>query len=92
MASANENGETRDRERKKDTGRRVRREEESVLVDVKEAARLCGISRSMLYKLNSAGRMPKSIRLGTLVRWKRKDIMAWMENGCPTGAVKKRCK
>jgi predicted DNA-binding transcriptional regulator AlpA len=68
------------------------REGESALVDAKEAARLCRISESMLYKLNAAGRMPKPVRLGSLLRWRRRDLLEWIDAGCPTGRPKRSRK
>ena len=61
------------------------REGDSALVDAREAARLCGVSESMLYKLNAAGKMPTPVRLGSLMRWKRRDLLEWIDKGCPTG-------
>ncbi len=59
------------------------REDDSALVDAREAARLCRISPPMLYKLNADGKMPPPIRLGKLMRWRRKEIVEWIEKGCP---------
>ncbi len=61
----------------------VNREGESPLVDAKEAARLCSISESMLYKLNAAGKIPAPVRIGSLLRWKRRELLEWIEAGCP---------
>lgn len=49
-----------------------------ILIDAKEAARLCGVSRSLWYKLQSAGRLPKPKRLGRRVLWVVDDIRAWL--------------
>ena len=68
------------------------REGNPALVDAGEAARLCDVSESMLYKLNAAGNMPAPVRIGSLMRWKRKDIMGWIDEGCPTGGWKKTRK
>jgi predicted DNA-binding transcriptional regulator AlpA len=46
----------------------------------------------MLYKLNAAGRMPTPVRLGSLMRWRRKEIMEWIDAGCPTGGQKETRK
>jgi excisionase family DNA binding protein len=59
------------------------REGESPLVDAKEAAGLCRISESMLYKLNAEGRMPAPVRIGSLMRWRRREILDWIDSGCP---------
>jgi excisionase family DNA binding protein len=75
-----QDGNDEDPERK----RSMHGEDESPLVDAKEAARLCSISESMLYKLNAAGRMPAPVRIGTLLRWKRRDLLEWIDAGCPT--------
>ncbi|TWT92176.1 helix-turn-helix transcriptional regulator [Neorhodopirellula pilleata] len=34
-------------------------------------------------RLVDAGRMPKPIRLGSLVRFLRSDIEQWLADGCP---------
>ncbi len=59
------------------------REGESAMMDAREAAKLCSFSESMLYKLNRAGKMPPPIRIGALLRWKRSDVVRWIEEGCP---------
>jgi predicted DNA-binding transcriptional regulator AlpA len=52
-------------------------------VDAVEAARLCGIGRSLWLGLHSAGRVPAPIRLGRRVLWRREELAAWIEAGCP---------
>ena len=61
------------------------RESDSALLDAREAARLCRVSLPMLYKLNASGRMPCPIKIGSLMRWKRKEILTWIDAGCPAG-------
>ncbi|MCD8350431.1 MAG: hypothetical protein LUC93_07465 [Planctomycetaceae bacterium] len=55
---------------------------EKGLVDVNEAARLCMISASMFYKLNAAGRTPHPVKLGKLLRWRRMELLDWIDAGC----------
>lgn len=62
------------------------------LLDVRAvAALLGGCSRRHVYRLADSGRMPPSIRLGNLVRWRRADLVDWIEGGCkpvrPGGGV-----
>ena len=53
------------------------------LLDVKSvAALLGGCSTRHVYRLADAGRMPRPIRLGNLVRWSRAGLMSWLEGGC----------
>ena len=67
-------------------------ENATALLDVKEASRLCSISAPMLYKLNAAGSMPAPIRIGALMRWRRKEILKWISAGCPMGGKGKTRK
>jgi len=54
-----------------------------LLVDAKEAARLIGISRTLLYGLVSAGRAPPGCRLGRCRRWHVRELEAWSAAGAP---------
>jgi excisionase family DNA binding protein len=53
------------------------------LIDVKQVAELLGCSASMVYRLADSGRLPRSRRLGRLVRWQVGEIRKWVEDGCP---------
>ncbi len=53
------------------------------LVDVRAvAALLGGCSTRHIRRLADAGRMPQPVKLGSLVRWRRTDVMDWIEGGC----------
>ena len=53
------------------------------LLDVKAvAALLGGCSIRHVYRLADAGRMPRPIKLGTLVRWRRSELISWLDSGC----------
>lgn len=54
----------------------------SLLTDAEVAARL-NISRSMLHKLRSQGKVPQAVRLGRCLRWSAETIEAWIKAGCP---------
>ena len=54
------------------------------LLDVRAvAAPLGGCSTRHLYRLADAGRMPRPIKLGTLIRWRRAELMRWIAEDCP---------
>ena len=57
-------------------------EREPALIDAKETSRLCSISTPMLYKLNAMGSMPAPLKIGKLMRWRRKEILRWIDKGC----------
>jgi excisionase family DNA binding protein len=55
------------------------------LLDVRAVAVLLGgCSTRHVHRLADAGRMPRPIKLGTLVRWRRAELEAWIGAGCPS--------
>lgn len=60
------------------------------LLDVKAVALLLGrCSTRHIYRLADAGRMPRPLRLGSLVRWRRTEVMNWIAGGCqPIGSAR----
>ena len=60
------------------------------LLDVRAVARLLGgCSTRHVHRLADSGRMPRPLRLGALVRWRRAEVMSWIEGGCrPIEAAK----
>jgi predicted DNA-binding transcriptional regulator AlpA len=57
------------------------------LLDVNGVSSLGIGSTRHIYRLSDAGRMPAPVKLGALVRWRRREIMDWIAAGCP--AVRK---
>lgn len=55
-----------------------------LLLDARAAAALLGISRAHFFKLYSSDRTPRPVRLGRSVRWRREELVAWLEAGCPS--------
>lgn len=54
------------------------------LLSVRGVAELLGCSARHVYRLADAGKMPAPVRLGSLVRWNRSALLAWIGQGCPT--------
>ena len=54
------------------------------LLDVTETARLIGQAISTVHKAHRAGRMPAPVRLGRSIRWRRAELLAWIQAGCPS--------
>lgn len=48
-----------------------------------ELAASLGISRAHIFRLHSAGKLPKPVRLGRSVRWPVREIESWLAAGCP---------
>ncbi len=53
------------------------------LLDVGAVATLLDCSRRHVYRLADAGRIPRPVKLGQLVRWRRAALLEWLDAGCP---------
>jgi predicted DNA-binding transcriptional regulator AlpA len=62
---------------------------DAALLDVRAVALICGCSTRHVYRLSDAGRLPAPVKLGALVRWRRRTgdpttgIEDWLVAGCP---------
>lgn len=56
---------------------------EAELLDEGRAAHLCGISARTLRRRVNEGRVPAPRRIGRLIRWSRRELLAWIDAGCP---------
>jgi len=55
----------------------------ATLLDVKEVAQMLGCSPRHVYRLSDAGKMPRKVHVGALVRWPARAMEEWIEAGCP---------
>jgi predicted DNA-binding transcriptional regulator AlpA len=64
------------------------------LLDVHAVSEMCYCSTRHVYRLSDAGKMPRPVKLGALVRWNRSAIEAWIAAGCPAvrAATRKEVK
>ena len=51
--------------------------------DVPDLARMFKCSISHIYTMRDAKKLPRSLKLGQLIRWRRSVIRSWMAAGCP---------
>lgn len=49
-----------------------------ILLDVRAVARLLACSPRHVHRLTDAGRLPRPIALGRLIRWRRADLDAFL--------------
>lgn len=54
----------------------------AALLDVKQVAAMLGCSPRHVYRLADAGKMPASVRIGSLVRWQKDKLDHWIAGGC----------
>lgn len=55
----------------------------AALLDVRAVAALLDCAPRTVHRLRDSGRMPRPVRVGSLVRWRRADVLAWIAAGCP---------
>jgi prophage regulatory protein len=53
------------------------------LLRVDDVCALLQINRRTLHRHTNSGRIPRPVKLGHLVRWRRAELMQWLERGCP---------
>jgi len=57
---------------------------ETLMLTVGQVARMLNCSTRTVYRMADKGSIPPPVRFGSLVRWNRKAIDAWVADGCPT--------
>jgi excisionase family DNA binding protein len=67
-----------------DPGRSSREMIEPLLLTADRMAALLEISKRTLWRLRSAGRLPRPVLLGGSVRWRSDEVRLWVSRGCPT--------
>jgi len=65
-------------------GRAGAEKSDTAMLDVNQVATLLNCSSRHIYRLSDAGRMPKPVKLGSLVRWSRAAVETWIAEGCPS--------
>lgn len=53
------------------------------LLTTGDLAELLATSIRTVHRLNSSGMIPKPLYVGRRPRWRRDEILAWIESGCP---------
>lgn len=59
---------------------------EPSLLPAAEVAKFLAISVRTLWRLDSAGQLPLSVTIGNSKRWRRDELSAWVNCGCPPRA------
>lgn len=54
------------------------------LLTVKDVATALSVSQRQVWKLHASGRLPMPVRLSRSVRWRRGELLAWCDAGCPS--------
>jgi predicted DNA-binding transcriptional regulator AlpA len=57
--------------------------EEPLLLNAERLAAFLDRSVRSIWRDHAAGRLPRPVRIGGAVRWRKKEILAWISAGCP---------
>ena len=57
---------------------------EPVMITARQLAVLLQVSTRQVWRMLSAGRVPKPIRVGGIVRWRMAEVENWIAEGCPS--------
>lgn len=53
------------------------------LLTAAQASAITNMGERTWWRFVSSGRAPAPIKIGRVVRWKKKEIMEWIDAGCP---------
>jgi len=56
---------------------------EPLLLSAKALAAALSIGVRTLWRLDAMGKTPRAVKVGRAKRWRRQEILEWIEAGCP---------
>ncbi len=59
------------------------KEKPPLLLNGRQAAELCGCSDRTWRTRHASGLIPLPVRVGKALFWRKREIVAWVEAGCP---------
>jgi len=62
----------------------------AALLTTDDLARLLNCSPRSIRRLADQGSVPRPVKIGRLVRWRRAVVDEWLAEGCPTLARRRR--
>jgi len=61
----------------------LRSRSEPLLLSARQAAALCGRSVRTWRSWHTSGRVPQPVQIGRSLYWRRSELVAWIQAGCP---------
>lgn len=59
------------------------------LMTVEDIAKLLRVSVRTVWRLRRNGSLPRPVKIGGGVRWRMRDVKAWIEQGCKPETAEK---
>ncbi len=60
------------------------------LLTDREVGELCNVSARHVRRQAQIGNLPAPVHIGRSVRWRRADILHWLQEGCPSAKDSRR--
>jgi excisionase family DNA binding protein len=57
--------------------------QQALAISARELAGLLNVSLRQIWRLSSAGKLPRPLKIGGSVRWDRDEVLRWFREGCP---------
>ncbi len=54
-----------------------------MLLSTKQVAEALDVSRRTIYRMRQTGKLPKPVKMGKSLKWRREELEAWVAAGCP---------
>jgi len=54
----------------------------NLLLTAEQVARMLQISVQTLWRMRSGRQLPDPVRIGNAVRWRRQEVIQWIDDGC----------
>ncbi len=54
-----------------------------LLLNVAQVAALCDLCERSVWSFSESGHMPGPVKIGRSKKWRRADVLNWIEDGCP---------
>ena len=55
---------------------------DSILIDVKQVAAMVGMAERTIWRLMNCGKLPMAMKIGGSRRWRKTDVLQWIDEGC----------
>ncbi len=58
------------------------------MMTIDQVAQACSLHRRTVERWEEVGRLPAAIRNGRFIRFRKADLVSWMQSGCPVRRIR----
>jgi len=56
---------------------------EKELLNIRAVAQMLDLGERTVWRMADSGVLPKPLKVGSRRKWRRRELLAWLDNGCP---------